>query len=155
MNHHVAVILSEFIGELVVEALKPHKSGHLMSGSGVIGRVVFLEVLEHLADRFIHHPPVEAGILADVLGVLRLLLFVVQCVGPGGGWAKIIIDGLASPGRLDQEDRAIQFLCHGEAEAEFRSDLGGVPPEAHRQWSRAFVAVCNRGDVNPVGDDAG
>ena len=129
-----------------------------MSGGGVIGRVVFLEILEHLTDRFIHHSPVEAGVFPDIRCVFRFLLFVVQRVGTGGGWAKIVIDGFASPGRLDQQNGAVHFLRDGEAEGKLRSDLGGVATESDRQGSGPFVSIGNRGDVDPIrnntcGDD--
>ena len=59
--------------------------------------MVGLEIVEHPMNGLIHHAVVQTGVLFDLVGLASGLLLLVQFVGPGGGRAEIVIEGLATP----------------------------------------------------------
>ena len=149
------VVVSKGVRELVVESLEPDEAGYFVTNLGVIGGMISLQILQHIVNGLVHHPPVEAGVLLDVHGFVSGLFLFIQLVRSGGGGAKIVIDGLAAPRGLDQQDGGIQLLSHGEPESEFRTDLVLVATVTNRQRSRAFVAVRNGADIHLIRYDAG
>ena len=103
----------------------------------------------------VHHPVVQADILLDLLDLVPLQLLLAQFIRAGRWWAEVVVQRLASPGGLDQQDRGVEFLGQRESKTEFRSDLVGPATEADGEWSGAAVAVGDRRDVNPLGDREG
>ena len=108
----------------VIEPLEPDEAGDLMTLLGIIGGADARGVCQHALHVLYHQtvilPRVRVGVrvLLDVTGRAR----VSAC-----GWRTVImIEGLAAPGRLDEQHRRVRGPVEREAEGVFGTDLATV-----------------------------
>ncbi len=117
----------------------------------LVGRQVGFVLLLVLRERFDSSFVLLQSLFRLGLG-LRILGGALE-VGPRRR-AEIIIQRLAAPRGLDEQDRAVDLFRKREAKAVFGADLACTAAETDAQFPGVPVVVRNGIDVDPVGDGA-
>ena len=126
-----------------------------MADAGIVFGMVLAQVLQHRVHCRVHHPVVEADVFLDRLDLVSLALPFAQFVGAGRRWAEVVVQRLATPGGLDQQDGRIELRGERESKTEFWTNLVGAATVADAQWTGPSIAVSDRSDVDPLGNCEG